>query len=117
MLPTLEPPVLCKGSVAGDDAELEWVDGEFLVEQQVGPWMELPLWVGPEEGNFMRASVERALGNGLRIRMLEKTVVDTLEWARVAKPRTTRPPEWRARRNSACSTPGGRTSRRKQCRG
>jgi 2'-hydroxyisoflavone reductase len=68
--------------VAGADAELEWVDGEFLVEQQVGPWMELPLWVGPEEGNIMRASVERALANGLRIRPLEKTVVDTLEWAR-----------------------------------
>jgi 2'-hydroxyisoflavone reductase len=68
--------------VAGADAELEWVDGEFLIEQQVGPWMELPLWVGPEEANFMRASVERALGNGLRIRPLEKTVVDTLEWAR-----------------------------------
>jgi 2'-hydroxyisoflavone reductase len=68
--------------VAGADAELEWVDGEFLIEQQVGPWMELPLWVGPEEGNFMRASVEGALASGLRIRPLEKTVVDTLEWAR-----------------------------------
>jgi hypothetical protein len=30
----------------------------------------------------MRASVERALANELRIRPLEKTVVDTLEWAR-----------------------------------
>jgi 2'-hydroxyisoflavone reductase len=68
--------------VAGASAELEWVDGEFLVEQQVGPWMELPLWVGPEEGNFMRASAERALANGLRIRPLEKTVVDTLDWVR-----------------------------------
>jgi hypothetical protein len=28
--------------VAGADTELEWVDSEFLVEQQVGPWMELP---------------------------------------------------------------------------
>ena len=30
----------------------------------------------------MRASVERALANGLRIRPLEKTVVDTLKWVR-----------------------------------
>jgi 2'-hydroxyisoflavone reductase len=66
--------------VAGTDAALVWVDGEFLTEQQVGPWMELPLWVGPEEGGFMRASVERALANGLRIRRLEETVADTLEW-------------------------------------
>lgn len=29
--------------VAGADAELEWVDGEFLIEQQVEPWIELPL--------------------------------------------------------------------------
>ena len=68
--------------VAGVNAQLEWVDGEFLIQSKIGPWMELPLWVGPEEGNFMRASVERALANGLRIRPLEQTVVDTLEWVR-----------------------------------
>jgi 2'-hydroxyisoflavone reductase len=59
-----------------------WVDGQFLVKQDVGPWMELPLWVGPEEGDFMCAPVDRALANGLCIRPLEQTVRDTLDWVR-----------------------------------
>jgi 2'-hydroxyisoflavone reductase len=38
--------------------------------------------VGPEEDDFMRAPAERALARGLRIRPLEDTVRDTLEWVR-----------------------------------
>jgi 2'-hydroxyisoflavone reductase len=68
--------------VAHSDAELVWVDGEFLAAQGVGPWMELPLWVGPEGGDFMRAPVDRALAAGLRVRPLEATARDTLEWVR-----------------------------------
>jgi 2'-hydroxyisoflavone reductase len=98
--------------VAGAKAELEWVDGEFLVEQQVGPWMELPLWVGPEEGNFMRASVERALANGLRIRRLEKTVVDTLGWARSGEASNDPPAGLEREKEQRVLTPGDRTSRR-----
>ena len=32
-------------SVAGTDATITWVDRDFLVEQEVGEWMELPLWL------------------------------------------------------------------------
>ena len=70
------------GGVAASHPELVWVDGGFLVEHDVGSWMELPLWVGPEEDDFMRSPSDRALANGLRIRPLEETVRDTLEWVR-----------------------------------
>jgi 2'-hydroxyisoflavone reductase len=69
--------------VAGADAEIEWVDPAYLDEQGIGPWMELPLWIGNEEDHsFMRVPVERALAAGLRIRTLADTVRATLDWLR-----------------------------------
>jgi 2'-hydroxyisoflavone reductase len=67
--------------VAGSDAEFVWIDGDFLEQQGIGPWMELPLWIGPEQDDAMRSPVERALANGLTIRPLEDTARDTLNWA------------------------------------
>jgi 2'-hydroxyisoflavone reductase len=63
----------------GSGAELVWVDSEFLVEHEVGEWMELPLWIAdPEWEGFMQADVSRALAAGLRIRPLEDTIRATL---------------------------------------
>jgi 2'-hydroxyisoflavone reductase len=67
--------------VAGSDAEIVWVDPEFLVEQGVEEWMELPLWLhDPVYAAMLSTPVERALAAGLRIRPLEETVAATLEW-------------------------------------
>jgi 2'-hydroxyisoflavone reductase len=68
--------------VAGTDAELVWVDPDFLNEQGVEEWMELPLWLYDEAYRGM-LSVEPSAGfaAGLRTRPLEETVRDTLEWA------------------------------------
>ena len=69
-------------SVAATDAEIVWVPADFLVEQEVGEWMELPLWVAdPEMAALHRVDVSRALGEGLRFRPLEDTVAATLEHA------------------------------------
>ena len=39
--------------VSGSDAEFVWVEEDFLVEQEAGAWMELPLWLpeSEEKGN------------------------------------------------------------------
>ena len=68
--------------VAGSDARITWVAPEFLVEQEVGEWMELPLWLSdPSLAYADRVAVERALGAGLAFRPLEETVRGTLELA------------------------------------
>jgi 2'-hydroxyisoflavone reductase len=69
-------------AVADPGAEIVWVEPAFLTEREVGPWMELPLWIGDDEEDvdFMRAPVGKALDAGLRIRLLEETVRDTLAW-------------------------------------
>jgi 2'-hydroxyisoflavone reductase len=69
-------------AVAGNDASVTWVTDEFLVEREVGQWMELPLWLtGAEHAYMDRADVSRALGEGLSFRPLEETVRGTLEYA------------------------------------
>jgi 2'-hydroxyisoflavone reductase len=64
------------------DAKVVWVEEEFLLEQGVGPWMELPLWVPRSEEAFLQMSVAKAVAAGLRLRPLEETARDTLAWAR-----------------------------------
>ena len=58
------------------------LDSDFLVEQQVAPWMGLPLWLPDHMVNMTRVSVKKALNAGLRYRPLDETVQDTLEWYR-----------------------------------
>jgi 2'-hydroxyisoflavone reductase len=67
--------------VSGSSARLTWVDSAFLQERGVGPWLEMPLWLPASVGSI-DAPVDRALASGLRLRPLEDTVRDTLDWAR-----------------------------------
>jgi nucleoside-diphosphate-sugar epimerase len=63
-------------------AQVTWVPDEFLLEQGVGEWMELPLWLAdPEWIGMLGADVSRAVEAGLRFRPFEKTIRDTAEWA------------------------------------
>ena len=69
--------------VAGIEAEIVWVPDEFLVEQGVGEWMELPLWiVDPAMSAADEAVVDRALAEGLRFRTLAETVRGALDDAK-----------------------------------
>jgi 2'-hydroxyisoflavone reductase len=67
-------------TVSGREADITWVSREFLVEQDVGEWMELPLWLA-DPGFADRVSVQRALDAGLTFRPLEETVRGALEQA------------------------------------
>jgi 2'-hydroxyisoflavone reductase len=67
------------------DVEFIWVDDDFLIEQDVGAWVELPLWIPesePDAAGFFSFSVARALEAGLRFRPILDTVLDTLGWSR-----------------------------------
>jgi 2'-hydroxyisoflavone reductase len=83
-----EPPVTMGelletcNAAGGAEAKLVWVDEPFLLEQEAGPWMELPLWVSETDTWFLQADVSRAIAAGLRFRPVADTVRDTLAWAR-----------------------------------
>ena len=56
-------------------ADVTWVTDEFLQEHEVGPWMELPLWLpDPEWAGMHATDVSRAVAAGLRFRPLAETI-------------------------------------------
>jgi 2'-hydroxyisoflavone reductase len=69
-------------AVAGSDARVTWVTDAFLVEQGVGEWMELPLWLAdPAMAAADDVDVTRALAAGLSFRPLEDMIRGTLDLA------------------------------------
>ena len=58
------------------DAEIVWADPEWLEEQGVEPWTDLPLWVGSDPGwaGFQRVDVSKAVAAGLTFRPLSETI-------------------------------------------
>ena len=81
--------------VSGSDATFIWVSDEFLVENEVGAFREIPLWIPASEADsagFSAFNCAKAVTAGLTFRPLTNTVRDTLDWA------ATRPDdhEWRA---------------------
>lgn len=65
-------------------ARVVWVDESWLVEHQVGPWMELPLWLPAGTGydGLCSVDVTRAVDAGLTFRPLSDTCSATLTWDR-----------------------------------
>jgi 2'-hydroxyisoflavone reductase len=72
----------CK-TVAGSNARFTWIDDQFLKDQQVGEWIEIPLWIAesePANRGFFAFNIEKALAAGLTFRPLAETIRATLEW-------------------------------------
>jgi 2'-hydroxyisoflavone reductase len=65
---------------ASRPVELVWADEDWLVEQDVGQWTELPLWRNAVAPWGMNADRARAAGVGCR--SLTDTVADTWAWLR-----------------------------------
>jgi 2'-hydroxyisoflavone reductase len=82
-------------STSGSDGTLTWVDDAFLLEHEVGMWMEMPLWIPesePTAAGFFSYSNQKAVGDGLTFRPLADTARATLDWA-LSRPKDH---EWRA---------------------
>jgi 2'-hydroxyisoflavone reductase len=74
---------LCK-EATGSDATLTWVDAEYLLNEKVEPWTELPIWV-PDIGElagFYTTDSSLAQRSGLTCRPARDTVFDTWSWLR-----------------------------------
>ena len=70
-------------AAAGSDAELVWIADDFLLEREVGEWMELPLWLAdPDWKGMLETDSSRAIDAGLSFRPVVETARDTLEWDR-----------------------------------
>jgi 2'-hydroxyisoflavone reductase len=72
---------LCR-EVTGSTASFTWVDAEFLLDHNVEPWTELPIWVPPvgDMAGFYTCDSSLALRSGLVCRSMRETVQDTWSW-------------------------------------
>ena len=76
--------------VSGSDATFTWASEEFLLQENVNAWSEMPLWL-PEDAapylkGFMFLNCDRARAAGLQIRPLRDTIRDTLSWFQNERP-------------------------------
>src|SRR5438132_2658380 len=62
-------------------ATFTWLPSDFLQQQKVEAWSDMPVWAGDELG-LSRANISRALAKGLTFRPLAETARDTLTWFR-----------------------------------
>lgn len=67
---------------SNSNAVLKWVSEEFLFNNNVQYWSEMPLWI-PDRINspgFLCSNINRALKEGLRFKPLSETVQSILHW-------------------------------------
>jgi 2'-hydroxyisoflavone reductase len=69
-------------AITSSPVSFTWVAADFLREQKVGAWMEMPVWVypDPDTRGFMDWDCSKAIAAGLEFRPLADTARDTLEW-------------------------------------
>jgi 2'-hydroxyisoflavone reductase len=60
-------------------ATFTFVPNDFLKQQKVAAWSDMPVWAGDELG-LSRTKIDRALSKGLTFRPLSETARDALAW-------------------------------------
>ena len=64
----------------GGEAQIVWVSENFLEENGVEPFTELPLWVPREFAGMLAVDCGEAIAAGLTFRPVSETIRDVLEW-------------------------------------
>ncbi len=77
---TLGDVIQATRELTGSQAEPVWLPDEFLLDADVGPWMELPLWLPGDAVNMNRVSCTKALESGLQFMPLSRIIESTLAW-------------------------------------
>jgi len=75
-------------AVTGQAAKLHWLPADFLADQGVNPWSDMPVWI-PRQGEgagFATRANAKAIAAGLTFRPLADTVAATLDWFRDQPP-------------------------------
>ncbi len=65
------------------DSELIWVSEKFIQENNVQPWMDLPVWIpdsNPDFKGFSKVNIDKALRQGLTFLKLDETIMSTLQY-------------------------------------
>ncbi len=80
--------------VSASDAKFTWVSDQFLEQNDIAPWSELPLWIPhsmTDMAGFMQLSDAKAAAAGLVTRPVQRTIEDIRQW--LASPGLAKPPK------------------------
>lgn len=72
----------CKAATSSP-VTLTWASEEFLQENKVQPYMQMPCWI-PRDGRSV-IDTQKAQAKGLKFRPLADTIRDTLQWAKTER--------------------------------
>lgn len=70
-------------NASGSDAEFVWASEDFLKDENVAPWSEMPFYLSESDDeikNFLTMNVDKALSKNLSFRPLNSTVRETFDW-------------------------------------
>jgi len=67
----------CK-AVMGSDCSFTWMDGDWLLEQQVRPFSEMPFWL--PDAYAPRWDNAKGVAAGMRFRPIAETIRETADW-------------------------------------
>ena len=73
-------------SVSQSDAHMVWVDDQFLLDRNVTPWSDLPLWIPAADSGIFEVRNDAAIAAGLTFRSLSSTVGSILAWDKTRVP-------------------------------
>src|SRR5882672_3317008 len=79
-------------TVSGTNATFIWASEKFLLDQKVGAWSELPLWIPEDYNGIFLVNNDKAITAGLTFRPLSDTIKNTLAWDATRSSNS----EWRA---------------------
>lgn len=68
--------------ISGSDAKFKWASVDFLSENNVAPWSDMPAWIPDttDDAGFMHVDFSKAVHAGLKFSTLEDTIKNILEW-------------------------------------
>jgi 2'-hydroxyisoflavone reductase len=72
----------CREVIGQDAAQVIPADEAFLLDNEVRPWADFPLWLASQSQGMTQLNVSKALDAGLIFRPLNATITDTLAWWR-----------------------------------
>ncbi|MFN2492311.1 MAG: NAD-dependent epimerase/dehydratase family protein [Pyrinomonadaceae bacterium] len=73
-------------TVSGSAATFVWASEEFLRDQAVRAWTEMPLWMPQDYNGIFLVNNDKAIASGLTFRGVSDTINDTLAWDATRSP-------------------------------
>lgn len=70
----------CQAIVGNGAAQAVMVSDAFLLEHEVAPWANLPMWLPLANAGLTQLNINKALAAGLTFRPIDETIRDTLAW-------------------------------------